>query len=279
MNRLLTAAVIAGAALVGLTLIPDSAFAVIADLPAHPLWVHGAVVLFPLAASALAVRLWLPRGRTPLLADAILLALTWVGSAASVVAESSGKALAAQIGLPADHAEWGERLGTFAILWFAASVVAVVVARRNQPAWLARLAAPAASIGAAVAIVLVVLTGHSGASAVWSGRVMPEGSGTEITSESTPSAATPASTPAATAPSDSVYSLAQVAEHGSATSCWTAINGSVFDLTPFIAKHPGGAGAITQLCGRDGTSAFTAQHGGQRDPERELASLKIGSLG
>jgi hypothetical protein len=74
------------------------------------------------------------------------------------------------------------------------------------------------------------------------------------------------------------YTMAQVAQHANASSCYTAINGSVYDLTSFVNQHPGGAGAILSLCGRDGTASFEAQHGGQRRPESELASLKIGTL-
>jgi hypothetical protein len=36
--------------------------------------------------------------------------------------------------------------------------------------------------------------------------------------------------------------------------------------------------AILSLCGKDGTVAFNAQHGGQGRPETELASFKIGTL-
>lgn len=73
------------------------------------------------------------------------------------------------------------------------------------------------------------------------------------------------------------YTMAQVQAHNTASSCYTAISGSVYDLTSFISQHPGGP-VITTLCGTDGTAAFMAQHGGQGRPERELASLKIGTL-
>lgn len=75
-----------------------------------------------------------------------------------------------------------------------------------------------------------------------------------------------------------VYTMADVAEHNSASSCWTAINGSVYDVTSWIDQHPGGAAPILSLCGTDGSSAFNAQHGGQRRPESELATFKIGTL-
>ncbi|HBW74297.1 MAG TPA: hypothetical protein DEF59_03490 [Candidatus Magasanikbacteria bacterium] len=45
------------------------------------------------------------------------------------------------------------------------------------------------------------------------------------------------------------FTLKQIAVHNSATSCWTAVNGNVYDLTPWISQHPGGDGAILSMCG------------------------------
>lgn len=74
------------------------------------------------------------------------------------------------------------------------------------------------------------------------------------------------------------YTIAEVAKHRSSSDCWTVVNGSVYNLTSFVSNHPGGVSAISKLCGIDGTSQFENQHGGQRRPENELASLKIGEL-
>ena len=78
--------------------------------------------------------------------------------------------------------------------------------------------------------------------------------------------------------SASGYTLSEVAKHSSNSNCWTAINGEVYDVTPFIDQHPGGSGAILFLCGIDGSEAFNNQHGGQNRPANELAGLKIGVL-
>ncbi len=72
--------------------------------------------------------------------------------------------------------------------------------------------------------------------------------------------------------------MADVASHNTKESCYTAIRGSVYDLTDWIYKHPGGAGAILRLCGKGGTDAFEGKHGGQTRPESELAGFKIGTL-
>ena len=81
-----------------------------------------------------------------------------------------------------------------------------------------------------------------------------------------------------TVDSVATYSLAQVATHKDASSCWTVVGDGVYDLTAFIDQHPGGPDKILRLCGKDGTEAFTNKHGGQMRPENELASLMIGKL-
>lgn len=74
------------------------------------------------------------------------------------------------------------------------------------------------------------------------------------------------------------YTMAQIAAHKDAASCYTTIRGSVYDLTSWISRHPGGPGKILALCGTDGTQAFVNQHGGSTRPENELATFKIGVL-
>ncbi|HEY4494024.1 MAG TPA: cytochrome b5 domain-containing protein [Candidatus Paceibacterota bacterium] len=74
------------------------------------------------------------------------------------------------------------------------------------------------------------------------------------------------------------YTMAQVATHNSKSDCWTAINGSVYNVTPWIDLHPGGSEKILSLCGKDGSAAFTTQHSGQSRPASELAAFKIGIL-
>jgi cytochrome b involved in lipid metabolism len=72
------------------------------------------------------------------------------------------------------------------------------------------------------------------------------------------------------------YTMSEVAVHKDATSCWSVVNGSVYDLTTWIGKHPGGAVAISLLCGRDGSKDFNEQHGGSAPQESRLATFKIG---
>ena len=104
--------------------------------------------------------------------------------------------------------------------------------------------------------------------------------------------ATPSPTPTAAAPKPSAtptptptpsatqagYTMADVKKANTRAKCWSAIDGNVYDLTAWISSHPGGAGAITFLCGTDGSNAFKAQHEGQRSPTNRLAQYLLGPL-
>ncbi len=72
--------------------------------------------------------------------------------------------------------------------------------------------------------------------------------------------------------------LVEIAQHKDKTSCWTTINGGVYDLTSWISRHPGGEQAILSICGIDGSAAFNAQHGGATKQQQILATFKIGTL-
>jgi cytochrome b involved in lipid metabolism len=75
-----------------------------------------------------------------------------------------------------------------------------------------------------------------------------------------------------------LYTAQTVATHNTKTSCWTIVNGNVYDITSYITEHPGGQSKISSVCGIDGTSAFTGQHGGQSRPENNLAKFLLGPL-
>lgn len=74
------------------------------------------------------------------------------------------------------------------------------------------------------------------------------------------------------------FSTSDVAQHSSSQSCWSIVNGKVYDLTSWIGKHPGGSGAIKSMCGVDASDEFNDEHGGQRRPANELAGFYIGDL-
>ena len=81
-------------------------------------------------------------------------------------------------------------------------------------------------------------------------------------------------------PEESVngFTLAQVSERNSAAECWVVIDGGVYDLTQWIRSHPGGSGAILNLCGKDGSASFTSQHGGQAKPSSTLDGYYLAPL-
>lgn len=72
--------------------------------------------------------------------------------------------------------------------------------------------------------------------------------------------------------------MSEVRTHNGYSSCWSAVNGGVYDLTSWINEHPGGEGAILGICGADGSNDFNEQHGGSARVAKILASFKIGVL-
>lgn len=290
-------------------------FSSVAGLPLHPLVVHGAVVLLPLSAIALIALVVRPRWRKGY--GWLAVATAVVGAIAAYVSRLSGEALAESVGRPADHADWGERLSTLALAYAVVAVAWWVLGRRGAAAAPARevdgstaeratadrgSAVPARLLDAGVGVlalavlVLTVLVGHSGATAVWGGTELaaaaptdgaPAASGDSGThdpapttdSTTTDSTTTDADPPTTTDAGTPVHTLAEVAEHGSRESCWAAINGEVYDLTEWISQHPGGADRILSICGTDASAAFEDEHDDDRRPHQELANFKIGDLG
>jgi len=113
---------------------------------------------------------------------------------------------------------------------------------------------------ALAATAITVIVGHSGAQAVWA-----EGVG---------------DAPAPSAPASSAaYTMTDVTAHATASDCWTAIDGTIYDLSTWAGQHPGGQQAIVSLCGTDGTVAYKGQHGSQKRPASALAQFAIGTLG
>ena len=76
----------------------------------------------------------------------------------------------------------------------------------------------------------------------------------------------------------SALTMEQVKKNNTASSCWSVINGNVYNLTNWISSHPGGSGAITRLCGIDGTRGFSNQHRGDTQAESRLSGFLLGKL-
>jgi hypothetical protein len=90
---------------------------------------------------------------------------------------------------------------------------------------------------------------------------------------------TPAPTPTKTATAEPAgYTMEKVRANNSASSCWSVIDGNVYDLTKWISSHPGGAGNIISLCGKNGTAEFASKHRGDSNPQARLRGFLLGPL-
>jgi hypothetical protein len=89
---------------------------------------------------------------------------------------------------------------------------------------------------------------------------------------------TPSPTPTVEVTTQAGYTMAKVKENNSAASCWSVINGNVYNLTQWINSHPGGPSVIRGLCGVDGTSSFNGKHRGDGGPASILTGYLLGPL-
>ena len=48
-----------------------------------------------------------------------------------------------------------------------------------------------------------------------------------------------------------IYAKEDIESHSSPSSCWVTRNGKVYDVTSFLADHPGGEEYILKYSGRD----------------------------
>jgi hypothetical protein len=81
----------------------------------------------------------------------------------------------------------------------------------------------------------------------------------------------------------------EVALHTAKDDCWTIIGDNVYDITPYVPRHPGGINNILKACGTDGSSLFNERQEGDGSQvgsgtphssraAGQLAELVIGSL-
>lgn len=101
---------------------------------------------------------------------------------------------------------------------------------------------------------------------------------TTTSSGSSSSGSSSSNTSTGTSSQSGTYTAAEVAKHNSSTSCYSIVDGGVYDLTSWISRHPGGQSAIKYMCGIDATDAFMSQHAGERRPTSILEQYKIGTL-
>jgi Na+/H+-translocating membrane pyrophosphatase len=148
--------------------LPNSVWAEFGGLPAHPLIIHGVVVLLPLIAILLLAGLFwkniLKKLHLPIIG---VLALSVVGVLA---AKSSGYSLSAVVGLPKSHAQWGNYLVVLSIVLFFIFVLFSYFSFYKK----SKIAS--SSLGVLMAFLAVstigmtYVVGHSGAESVWKYR-------------------------------------------------------------------------------------------------------------
>lgn len=149
---------------------PETVF----GLPLHPLLVHATVIVLPVAATLLIATVLVPRLRVWAGPLPLLLAL---GSLALVpLTTRSGENLERAIGTRTaidEHAALGEMVIWWVLGLVVVAVVSYVMRLRGRTPHRA-LTVAVAVLGVVVGVgtlVQVALTGHSGAQAVWEGRV------------------------------------------------------------------------------------------------------------
>ena len=138
-------------------------------MPAHPLLVHLVVILLPLTSlAAILASVW-PAAQRKLTFLIPLGAV--IGAIAVPITVRAGNELADKLGNPPflnDHREFGEKVLPFAIALAVTTLAQWLYLRRPDPAGLPRIVLTLLVAAAAVGTgVMVVLTGDSGAQAVW----------------------------------------------------------------------------------------------------------------
>jgi cytochrome b involved in lipid metabolism len=104
---------------------------------------------------------------------------------------------------------------------------------------------------------------------------------TNVTNNNTTTSSSTSTASSSSAGKIQGYTMSDVAMHASASDCWMAINGKVYNVTNFIGQHPGGSVIVTG-CGKDATQLFATQgntggdHSSQAD--QQLAQFEIGVL-
>ena len=93
-------------------------------------------------------------------------------------------------------------------------------------------------------------------------------------------AAAPA-TPAPSTPAPARYTVAEIAGHADAKSCWMAIDGVVYDFTAYLPQHPADPQAMLRHCGKEASEAFRTKDAGRPHSPyaaRLLDTYRIGTL-
>lgn len=155
-------------------------FDLINGIPVHPLVVHAAVVLTPMAAIGLIVMVFSKHFSKRF--GWVVAALGAGAFVAAWIAKEAGEALEERVGEPDfNHGALGDRMPLFALALMLAAVALWLIDRTasaQSPRRALRIFAAAACLILAVGnVVWVYRVGDSGAKSVWSGEVSQSSSG------------------------------------------------------------------------------------------------------
>ncbi len=247
----------------------------ISGLPIHPLINHAVAVLVPLAAIGALLAIFIPKLRGSY--SPLVVAALFMSTISAFIATQSGEALAERVGLPNSHATQGERLSFVVTAFFVLYSIWFVLERSDRvkisiSSLLKRILKVVIPITALTSLALTIIVGHSGAEATWKDRIAQSEAG--VLEDLTPNASSKPN-----ADGSITLSVAEIKTHDNKSDCWSIVNGNVYNLTSYVQNHPGGAAVIANICGKDGTKAFTNQHNTQGKPNNVLSSFLLGPLG
>jgi small neutral amino acid transporter SnatA (MarC family) len=134
-------------------------------LPLHPLVVHAAVVLVPLAGVLALLMVAVPRFSVRF--GPLIVILGWGALGATLVAKETGEMLAKQEKVPVLHAESGDLMPLFAGVQALLITILWLADRRSGRGLLGILVALLTVVAVVAAGYWVYRTGDSGAQAVW----------------------------------------------------------------------------------------------------------------
>lgn len=136
-------------------------------LPTHPLVVHAAVVLLPLAAiGGLVMGL---SQRFSLRFGPLIVTVAALGALAAFVARMSGEELSETVPAPEAHVQAGTLLPFGALAYFILVLCLWLLDRRGRRDLAAQVMAVLVVVAAILLTGWVIRAGHTGAEAVWQG--------------------------------------------------------------------------------------------------------------